>query len=167
MTIVIDDPKFQQILDVTLGDQPISAQEIRAILQLVQLAASTDLDDDPAEWGVLRTVTARLCARGGIAPDSVPVLSPMPTDDDERATRIARLVPRLTTTGARDLALALAYLVIVADLELAPVESALLERLQGALTIPRERADDVVQAVAQIVTPDEAEGSPSAVATPC
>jgi hypothetical protein len=103
MTIVIDDPKFQQILEVTLGEQPISVEEIRAILQLVQLAASTDLDDDPAEWGVLRTVTARLCARGGIAPDSVPVLSPMPTDDDERATRIARLVPRLTTTGARDL----------------------------------------------------------------
>ncbi|HEY0478440.1 MAG TPA: hypothetical protein VGD37_13035 [Kofleriaceae bacterium] len=166
MTIVIDDPKFQQILEVTLGDQPISPLEIRTIGQLVQLAASTDLDDDPAEWAVLRTVMARLCARGEIAPDSVPLLSPVPSDDEERAARIARLVPRLTTTGARDLAFALAYLVIVADLELAPVESALLERLQGALTIPRERAGDVVAAVAQIVTPDEA-GDASAVATPC
>ena len=166
MTIEIDDPKFQQILDVTVGCQHLGPAEVRTVLQLAQLAAAIDLDDDPAEQSLLGSLTTRLCAAIGVPPDSVPLLSPIPTDDEERAAQIAALVPRLPTTGARDLAFALAYLMIVSDLELAPVEDALMQQLQRALTIPPERASGLIDAIARIVTPGEAPARPVA-ATVC
>src|SRR4051794_33300716 len=166
MTIDIDDAKFQQILDVTGGIPQIGPPEVRTILQVVQLAAEVDLDDDPAELTLLRSLTARLCTATGIALDRFPLLSPIPTDDEERAAQIAALVRRLPTTGARDLAFALAYLMVVSDLELAPIEDALLQQLQRALTIPPERASDLIDAIARIVTPGAAEARPVA-ATVC
>jgi hypothetical protein len=166
MTIDIDDAKFQQILDVTGGIPQIGPPEVRTILQVVQLAAEVDLDDDPAELTLLRSLTARLCTATGNALDRFPLLSPIPTDDEERAAQIAALVRRLPTTGARDLAFALAYLMVVSDLELAPIEDALLQQLQRALTIPPERASDLIDAIARIVTPGAAEARPVA-ATVC
>src|SRR5262249_7440662 len=151
-----------QILDVTVGCQHLGPAEVRTVLQLAQLAAAIDLEEDPAEQSLLRSLTTRLCAATGVPPDSVPLLSPIPTDDEERAAQIAALVLRLPTTGARDLAFALAYLMIVSDLELAPVEDALMQQLQRALTIPPERASDLVDAIARIVTPGEAEARPVA-----
>jgi hypothetical protein len=166
MTIDIDDAKFQQILDVTAGVPQIGPPEVRTILQVAQLAAEIDLDDDPAELALLRSLTTRLCTATGVALDRFPLLSPIPTDDEERAAQIAALVRRLPTTGARDLAFALAYLMVVSDLELAPIENALLQQLQRALTIPPERASDLIDAIARIVTPGAAEARPVA-ATVC
>lgn len=154
--IDLDDAKFRQILDVTVGPQALAPRDIPAVVELVQLAAAIDLDDEPGEQTVLQALTARLCAVAGLPPDAVPRLSRIPTDDEERAARLAALVPRLTTTGARDLAFALSYLVIVADLELGPVESSLLQQLQRTLGIPADRAGEVVAAAAAIVTPDDA-----------
>jgi hypothetical protein len=162
MTIEIDDTNFRQILDVTLGSQPIGPPEARTVLQLAQLAASIDLDDDPDERTLLRALTTRLCAAVGIPAGSVPVLSPVPIDDEERTARIEALVRRLPTTGARDLAFAFAYLIIVSDLELAPLEDSLLQRLPRALTIPEDRASALIEAVARIVTPGEAEAEGAA-----
>jgi len=157
MAIEIDDAKFQQILDVTLGGQGLGPWELRTVLLIAQLAAAIDLDDDPDELTTLRTLTSKLCARGGLSPDRIPQLAPIPTDDEERAARVAALVRALPTTAARDLAFALAYLVIVADLELAPIEDSLLQQLRRALTIPGERASELIAAIAAIVTPSEAE----------
>ena len=167
MAIEIDDAKFQQILDATLGSQRIGPQEIRTILQVAQLAATVDLDDDPDERTLLGTLTSKLCAVAGISPQTVPLLSPIPTDDEERTARIAALVRQLPTTGARDLAFALAYLLIVVDLELAPIEDALLRELLRQLTIPGDRATDLIDAIAAIVTPGEAGEPPPVVARTC
>jgi hypothetical protein len=166
MTLAIDDAKFQQILDVTLGGQPITPPELCTLLQVIQLAAEVDLDEDPAELTLLRSLTERLCTATGIALDRFPLLSPIPTDDEERAAQLAALVQRLPTTGTRDLAFALAYLMIVSDLELAPVEDALLDQLRRALTIPPERASRLLDTVGRIVTPGADEARPIA-ATVC
>lgn len=165
MPIEIDDRKFQQILAVTVGSHQLGPLEIRTILQVAQLAAAVDLDDDPAEGSLLHSLASRLCAAGGVPATSIPRLSPVPTDDEERAARIEVLVRRLPTTGARDLAFALAYLVIVSDLELAPIEDGLLQQLQRELTIPADRASQLVGAIAQIVTPGEDAGASPALAT--
>lgn len=162
MTLAIDDAKFQQILDVTLGAQPLTPPELRTVLQVVQLAAEIDLDEDPAELALLRSLTDQLCTATGIVLDRFPLLSPIPTDDEERAAQLAALVQRLPTTGARDLAFALAYLMLVSDLELAPVEDALLHQLQGTLTIPPERASRLLDAVGRIVTPGVDQARPVA-----
>ncbi len=167
MTIEIDDAKFQQILGLTVGTQPLGPLEVRTVLQIAQLAADIDLDDDPAELTLLRSLTARLCAATGTVLDRFPLLSPIPTDDEERAWQIAALVRQLPTTGGRDLAFALAYLMIVSDLELAPVEDALLEQLQRALTIPPGRASGLIEGIAELVTPGAAEAGPLAATTVC
>jgi hypothetical protein len=164
MTIAIDDEKFQQIFDVTLGTQQLGPAEARTVLRLARLAAEIDLDDDPAEQALLRSLSVRLCTATGVALDDLPRPFPIPTDGEERAMQIAALVRWLPTTGARDLAFALAYLLIVSDLELAPVEDALLAQLQRALTIPAERAGRLIDAIARIVTPGVAEVRP--IATP-
>jgi hypothetical protein len=167
MAIEIDDAKFQQILDLTLGNQRLAPREIRTVLLVAQLAAAVDLDDDPAERSTLQTLTSKLCAWGEISADSVPLLSPVPMDEEERAAKIATLMRTLRTTGARDLAFALAYLIIVADLELAPIEDSLLQSLQRALTIPGDRASELLESIAAIVTPGEAAGAPPVVARTC
>jgi tellurite resistance protein len=162
MTIALDDAKFQQILDVSLGDQRLGPAEAQTVLQLARLAAEIDLEDDPDEQALLRSLTVRLCTATGVTLDELPRPFPVPTDDEERAMQVAALVRRLPTTGARDLALTLAYLLIVSDLELAPVEDALLAQLQRALTIPPERASQLIDAVARIVTPGAADVQPIA-----
>ena len=155
MSIEIDDAKFQQILEITVGDRRLEPRELQAVVQLVELAAAIDLDDDPAERRLVQVLIARLCAWGGLATAGIPPVSPIPTDAEERAARLAMLAPRLVTSAARDLAFALAYLVIVVDLELAPVESELIEQLQRELAISRDRAGELADAIAWIVTPED------------
>ena len=162
MTIAIDDEKFQQILAVTVGSQRLGPDAARTVLQLARLAAEIDLDDDPAEQALLRSLTMQLCTATGVALNDLPHRFPVPTDDEERAAQIATLVQQLPTTGTRDLAFALAYLLIVSDLEFAPIEAALLEQLRCALTIPPGRASLLIEAVARIVTPGSAEVQPIA-----
>jgi hypothetical protein len=161
MPIPLDHAKFQQILDVTIGSQPIRPADVQTVLQLVRLAAEIDLDDDPAEQALLRALTARLSTAAGVTLADIPRPFPVPTDGEERAAQIAALVRRLPTTGTRDLTLALAYLMIVSDLELAPIETTTLAELQRALTIPPDRASQVIDAVARIVTPGAAEAQPA------
>jgi len=155
MSIEIDDAKFQQILDIAVGNQRIKPEEIRAVVHLAQLAAWIDLEDDPAERALVRALTYRLCTWGDLAMTGIPPLSPVPLDAEERAARIAMLAHQLDTRAARELAFVLAYLVIVVDLELAPVEGDLLEQLQHALAIPPARAGELIDAIAWIVTPIE------------
>jgi len=155
MSIEIDDAKFQQILEVAVGAQHVKPKEIRAIVQLTQLAAWIDLDDDPSERGLVHALTYRLCVWGGVAPNSIPPLSPVPIDGEERAARVAMLAHQLDSSAARDLAYVLTYLVVVVDLELAPVEGDLMEQVQHALAIPATRAGALIEAIAWIVTPEE------------
>lgn len=167
MSIEIDDARFRQILEVACADRRLDRREIETVLAIAQLSASVDLDDDPAEQTLLGILTRRLCALGGLSIESIRPLSPIPTDDEERAARIAALAPQLVTSGARDLAFMLAYLLIVVDLELAPVESGLLDSLQRGLAIPRARASELGEAAARIVTPNEApNGAPNEATAP-
>jgi hypothetical protein len=68
------------------------------------------------------------------------------------------------TTGARELAFTLAYLMVVADFELGPTEGELLEELRDALLIEKARAADLAAEVSELVTPGvraELEGGPA------
>jgi hypothetical protein len=92
------------------------------------------------------------------------VLSPLPIDAEERRAQIASLATQLATTSARELAYLVAYLLIVSDLELAPVETELLEGLQRALWIEGPRASELAAEVSELVTPGasrELEGAPA------
>jgi len=153
MSIELDTLTFGRLLDIVMTGSSPSPPEARTILQIAQLAAGVDLDDDDAERGLLNTLTHRLCAVAEIPISTVPVVSPLPDGPEERTARIASLANRLVSTPARELAFIVAYLLIVSDLELAPLESELLEGLQRALRIEADRADDLLMEVAALVTP--------------
>jgi hypothetical protein len=153
MSIALDTTTFGRLLDIAmLGTSP-SPTETRAILQIAQLAAGIDLDDDAAEHGLLGSLTYRLCTLAQIPISSVPVLSPLPVDTEERTALITSLANRVVTTDGRELAYIVAYLLVVSDLELAPVETELLENLRRALWLDRERAAELLAEASTLVTP--------------
>lgn len=165
MSIALDNATFRRMLDLVMPGASPDPEEARTVLQLAQLAAGVDLDDDAAERGLLGTLTLQLCAAARIPISSVPRLSPLPLDAEERCAHIASLASRLATTRARELAYAVAYLLIVVDLELAPVETELLAELRRALWLDDLRAAELAAAVAELVTPgarSELSGAPAA-----
>lgn len=152
MSIAIDEAKLRELVAATLGDR-IGVSEIRAAVEAAQLAASIDLDDTSEEQGLLRILIARLCGIAGVDAAVVSPLARVPTDPEERASLLAAMRQRMTSPGTRELAFALAYLVIVADLELAPIEMDLLDAMQHDLGIARERAAQLVELASVLVTP--------------
>lgn len=150
--IQIDNATFQRLLN-TVGATKLDPREIPAVIQLVEIAAAVDLDDDRAERTLLRALTPRLCALGRISEEAILPLSRVPTDHEERAAHLAALAARIITPEARELAFALAYLVAVADLELSPVEGTMIAQLQRTLAISDDRGDELAAAAAEIVTP--------------
>jgi hypothetical protein len=156
MSIALDALTFARLLDLVMPGTRPSPSEARTVLQIAQLAAGIDLDDDASERGLLNTLTRHLCAVAEIPISTVPVLSPLPGDDEERSARLASLAHRLATTRARELAYVLAYLLIVVDLELAPVETELLDGLRRTLGIEDRRAAELLAAAAELVTPGAA-----------
>src|SRR5215208_3709636 len=116
MSIALDTLTFGRLLDVVMPGTSPSSTETRTILQIAQLAAGIDLDDDDDERGLLGTLTRRLCEIAEIPISSVPVLSPLPDGPEERNAQLASLANRLVTTPARELAFIVAYLLIVAAL---------------------------------------------------
>jgi hypothetical protein len=152
MSIAIDDAKLHEIVTSTLGSG-IRDSEIPAVIEAAQLAASIDLDDGDEEQTLLRVLIARLCAIAGVDATTIRPLSPVPTDPEERTARLAALRERLSSPGARELAYVLAYLLVVVDHELAPVEMDLLDAMQRELGIPKDRAAELVARTSGLVTP--------------
>jgi len=153
MSIALDTRTFGRLLEIVMPDRCLSPHEARTIVHIAQLAAWIDFDDDTVEGGLLGTVTRELCAAAGVPPSSITPLSPLPIDAEERLARIGQLAGWLVTTDARELAFTLAYLMIVADFELAPTEGELLEELRDALLIEKARAADLAAGVSELVTP--------------
>jgi hypothetical protein len=155
MSIKLDARTFRRLTDAVMPGERLAPREAITVALIAQLAAGVDLDDDAAESGLLDAVIRNLCAFAGIPRSSVPVLSPrpLPKDVEGRSAWVNWLAGQLVTTEARELALVVAHLVIVADLELAPVEMKLGEELRRALSIDVQRARDLIAEVMEAVTP--------------
>lgn len=133
----------------------LSTGEATAVIQIAELAVGVDLEEDTEEHALLQQVKRHVCAIGGIVSDDVPEVSPLPLDGEERRAWCARLARPLVTNGGRELAYVLAYLCVVGDLELAPVEGSLIYDLQHALDISDARSDELVEMAAELATPGD------------
>lgn len=160
MSIAIDDAKLHDIVTATRGGVPRGA-EIQAIIEAAQVAAAVEPDETGEESTLVRGLIAQLCAIADLDPMLIRPLSRVPTDAEERAAYLSGLRGRLPSDGARELAFVLAYLVVVADYELAPVETDLLEAMQRELAISSERAAALVASAAALVTPGLTPGASS------
>jgi hypothetical protein len=153
MSIELDTWTFRRLIDTVMPGEFLTPAEARTVLQIAQLAAGIDLDDDAAERGLLGSIARQLCAHAGALRSSVPAISPLPGDAEERRWWIESFASQLETTRARELAFVLAYLLIIADFELAPVETELLEGLRAAFAIDADRAADLLLQASEIITP--------------
>jgi hypothetical protein len=150
----IDADRFHRILHAVVpAITALSADDATAIVQICDLTAGVDLDEDSDELAALEQLARDVCASAGIARDRVPPVSPLPIDDEGRCEWIRRLASRLTTQSARELAYIAANLLAVSDLELAPVEQKMLQQLHEELGLADDRARDLVAAASEIVTP--------------
>lgn len=140
----------------------LSPSEATATIQLLQLAAQADLAPDAEQLAVLRELTDHLCVAAGIHADQVMAASPLPLDPEETQAWLDRLVPSLGP-GARELAFVLAYVVVISNVELAPVETRFLSALQAAIDLRDERAAELVARIAELVTPVETSADHDAV----
>lgn len=156
----IDDDFLRRVLP---SATQLAVSDLEVIGQLAFLTAEIDLDEDRDERRMLAALNRNLWHLIGRPPEPIVPISPLPIDREERARWIRELVPQLTTDDARELAYVAAYLTVVIDLELAPIESELLDELERALGIEHARAEQLAGAAARMLTPlDDGDGETAA-----
>jgi hypothetical protein len=152
MGIEVTDAQFRVLVDrIALGNIP-NAREVTAIVQLGELVSEADLYENLSERSLRETLTRHLCGWTGVAPESIPFVARLPIDREERrpmCAELARDLPR----SSRELAFVFAYLLLVTDFEVAPVEIEALEDIVDALGIGETRAKELATLVAELVTP--------------
>jgi hypothetical protein len=118
--------------------------EARAIIDVARLAAAADRKTDLSETVVLLAVARIVCEMAGVSeiPDANAKID---------ATRLAQIGEQLVPTGARELAYACAFLVMIQDLDLTKEESQLARGLGDALVIPEARARELAATMEQLV----------------
>lgn len=157
MHIHVDDDCLRRILpDAT----DIAVSDVEVIAQLAFLTAEIDLDEDVDEGRLLDVLNRNLWRIVDATPRPIIPISPLPIDREERTAWLRELVPQLTTRDARELAYVAAYLTVVIDLELAPVESELLSDLQRALRIDDQRTAELGEAASEVLTALDHERAP-------
>jgi hypothetical protein len=154
VSALIADDLLSRILP---GAKELVVSDVEVIGQLAYLAAEIDLDEDTDERFMLEALNPGLWRLIGVAPQPIVPISPVPLDREERGGWLRELVPQLTSRDARELAYVAAYLVVVADLELAPIESTLLGELERALAIAPARASELAVAASRALTEPDVE----------
>nr|HEX4315983.1 hypothetical protein [Kofleriaceae bacterium] len=139
--------RIREIVRATYSGK-LSPVEAEAIVALGQLAVDADGREDPDEISMFFAFGQAVLELAGIKRTPEPSIP----DDDELA-RMAELAKQLDSDGARDLAYAMAYVLTVADIDIAPAEDVFIERLQEALGMTDDRARELGSSIAEAVTP--------------
>ena len=117
--------------------------EAAAIIDVARLAATADNKTDPLEMSVLLSLTRIVCELAGIA--EVPATKPVD------AERLAQIGETLVPQGARELAFAAAFLVMVQDLEVTAEEKKMADALGEALVLEGARAKQLADQMESLV----------------
>ena len=118
--------------------------EARAIIDVARLAAAADNKTDLSEAVVLLAVARIVCEMAGV--DEIP--DPTGTLDPHR---LAEIGEQLVPMGARELAFACAYLIMVQDLDVTKEEQQLANALGDALVLDAGRAKQLATEMEAIV----------------
>ena len=144
----IDPSRFREAIR-TIHAGTLAVDEAEAIVALAQLAVDADGREDPDEIKTFFTAGKAIYELTGM-PDL-----PTPTflDADDPEDRMRELAGQLHTAAAKDLAYAVAFVMAVSDVDIAPEEGALVEKLQDVLKLPEERAAEIAATISAAITP--------------
>ncbi len=151
----IDAAQYQQIAAIVYegkegGPTPAEAE---LVVSICQLAVAADAVEDADEAALFESIAVHVYAHAKLA-TTPPTYHPL-EDDEQRGDLIKSSAAQLAGTKSASLAYALAYILAISDLDLAPEEGELLDDLVDALGIDPDRADELIVAVTEIITPDE------------
>jgi len=129
----------------------LSEADADVVVAIAQLTVDADGREDAEEIKKFFAVGKAILGHAG-RPDA-----PTPTfaDHDDDDERLRSLAGQLSTPAAKELAYAVAFMMAIADVDLAPEEAALVEALRDALGITEDRADDIAAQVSAAITPPE------------
>lgn len=149
----IDTGRFRKIVTTVFGatDLALSKDDATAVLEIAQLAVDVDHHEDPDELELFNSVSREICALAKLA--TMPKIPTTPWENDEAKQQLRAYGAKLKGKPAGALAYVLAYLLTVADLQLDEAESELADDLRVAIGLDEARADELIAAVSQIVTP--------------
>jgi len=126
----------------SIHPQP-SASEARAIVDVARLAATADKRTDVSEAVVLLALTRIVCEMAGLT--EIP--EPKPVDP----SRLLEIGELLVPAGARELAFACAFLVMIQDLELTKEEGQMASALGEALLLDLARTNQLAADMQSLV----------------
>ena len=155
----IDASQYQKIVEAAFGApadnsaHELAPAEAELIVAIAQLAVAADRVDDPDERALFETICGLLYKHANVE-TTAPTLAPL-DDDEQRIDHMKSHAAQLVGKPAAGLAFAVAYVLVIADMQLAPEEGALLEALREALGIDEARAEDLSGAVGEAITPPE------------
>jgi hypothetical protein len=148
----ITSESFRQIAAVAGVSANLTADEGRALVAIVRLAIDADEREDDDELVAADDIIAHACA---LAQIDVPPAMELPHDDVERDAMVRDLAEPLRGTPAGALAYLVAYLVSIADFDIAPVEGWLVDRVRETVGLDPDRAREVAAAATEVITPPE------------
>ncbi len=149
--------QFQKILDA-VGVKDLTPADAELVVGVALLAVAADRVEDPDERVLFDQLAGYVYASANLV-TTPPSLGYLAKDDDRQAEeRLEQLRTNAMQLGRRPagaLAYALAYILTIADLEVAPDEMEAVDILREALELDEDTADDLVTTVSELITPAE------------
>jgi hypothetical protein len=128
----------------------LSSTDAETIVALGQMSVDADGQEDADEIKMFFALGKAVFELAGLADTPTPTFA---DDDDE--DRIQTLAKSLQSPESRDLAYAVAHLLSVVDVQIAPEEDHFLESLRAALGIEPGRAEELAATLGAAITPAE------------
>jgi hypothetical protein len=144
----IDAGRFHDILRAQ-HPGPLSPVDAEVIVAIAQLAVDADGREDADEIKMFFTIGKAVFGLAGMAEVPTPTFA-VDEDDDERLLALSK---QLQGTPSRELAYSVAFLLMVADIAIAPEEDAFIENLRDALSIDEDRAHALATTITSAITP--------------
>jgi hypothetical protein len=126
--------------------------EAELVIAIAQLAIAADRYDDPDEKRFFEEVAAHVYRHANVE-TTAPTLAAI-TDDEQRIEHLRSHAAQLAGKPSASLAFALAYALVISDMDIAPEEGVMLDTLREALGLSEDRANDLSSAVGMAVTPE-------------
>lgn len=139
----MDQTRLRRIVEEILAGEELGRAEVWAILEIARLSVGADGAVRAAEHAALEAIAQRVASLLGLESRQLSAIR-LRGEPLERPSWFRSLAAELRSRHARELAFAMAFLVLVADLELSAVEHESLEDLQRALGVDDRRASDIV-----------------------
>src|SRR4051812_17094833 len=144
----IDPTRFRDAIR-SIHTGTLSESDAETIVAIAQMAVDADGREDPDEIRTFFAMGKAIYELAGLKDSPTPTFAGDEEDDD----RIKSLAGALGSPAAKELAYAVAFVMAVSDVDLAPEEGVLVEKLQDALAINEERAGELAATISAAITP--------------